>query len=473
MRFIVLIPGAIFLQAGITKLADIHTFAGALTAYEVLPSALVLPASYVLAALEVFLGVCLCGGVERVFSVRLGQGLLGLYVAVLSIKLIQGKNIPCGCIGTHDLISWSLVARDMGLILLLEAALGASRLAPSAQDTPAVRRAGLVVSAACVTFGLVVASPALARVLAPPPVLVGSGPAIDDSGPLPGDQVSFGKSRSERPGDTLVAFVGNDVLSVYLQAGLDAGELAQAVDDVVVVASTSEFAFRVSAPGLLLLDRAGKVVFRWQPLGLWSWHDLASQLARLQASNLESSWGSVGLRLGDPMPALALHDSTGRPVRLEFAGDRDYLVFFIDLNCSMCPVVNAWLREIRGRLPGPYECIVVVTGATDEDTRGEVMRALESPVLRERLGVSGVSILRSAWLPFTISDSIWKAQQLGLDSGYYLDLDNIQAGRLALHHTPSLLVVKHGHLAGSYNIDISRKPVEIDLFDALFEPPVD
>jgi len=181
-----LLPAALFLFAGLSKLIAPHRFAQVLALHWAIPEQVTPLGSYTLATVEVLLGAYMIIGVGRTVILRLGQALLIVFTTALSVKLTRGEVIPCGCFGTNDLISWHMVARNVGLVLILETSLRASRVLLPANPRQQRRRLLCLAS----TTGAILVSPIIAPVLGASlvmqPALVSSGPAIYGYGPLPG-----------------------------------------------------------------------------------------------------------------------------------------------------------------------------------------------------------------------------------------------------------------------------------------------
>jgi uncharacterized membrane protein YphA (DoxX/SURF4 family) len=127
---------AIFVVAGVSKIADPPGFAHEIYNYRLLPGALVNAMALSLPWLEVALGVALFLGVAR----RTAAGLVGLlltaFIVALAINLARSHPIDCGCFGVSkvqksdaerlDEMRWA-IGRDAGMLLLVAQVLAASR----------------------------------------------------------------------------------------------------------------------------------------------------------------------------------------------------------------------------------------------------------------------------------------------------------------------------------------------------------
>jgi len=106
-----LLLGAIFLLAGGAKLGTPAAFASALTAYRLLPAALVPAVAFALPWLEVLIGVYLVLGL---FTRWAALAALGLFMLALSAALLRGLPLAgCGCFGA---LGWERLP-VLGLLL--------------------------------------------------------------------------------------------------------------------------------------------------------------------------------------------------------------------------------------------------------------------------------------------------------------------------------------------------------------------
>jgi uncharacterized membrane protein YphA (DoxX/SURF4 family) len=113
----------LFLLAGVTKLADIAAFEKAVGGYRLLPDRLVRPVARLLPPTEVAAGALMGAGVTiSVVGIGLTLLLIG-FAAAVTINLLRGRSIDCGCFGPpgSERISWGLVARDVLLAALAAA----------------------------------------------------------------------------------------------------------------------------------------------------------------------------------------------------------------------------------------------------------------------------------------------------------------------------------------------------------------
>jgi hypothetical protein len=95
------------------KLSEPEVFAGALQAYELLPTGAVVAAARVLPWVEIGVGVALLVPAMRDPALLGFTGLILLYAAAMAVNLWRGRReIDCGCGGEVHPLSWMLVVRN-------------------------------------------------------------------------------------------------------------------------------------------------------------------------------------------------------------------------------------------------------------------------------------------------------------------------------------------------------------------------
>lgn len=109
----------LFLRAAAHKLFEFDEFQGFLTDYALIPERLIKPAAMGLVGLELLTVITLVFGVTRPFGLMLAMALLGLYAVAIGINLHRGnRRIECGCGGAPQLLSPSLVWRNVVLMVM-------------------------------------------------------------------------------------------------------------------------------------------------------------------------------------------------------------------------------------------------------------------------------------------------------------------------------------------------------------------
>jgi uncharacterized membrane protein YphA (DoxX/SURF4 family) len=129
--------GVFFVAAALPKIADPPSFAHMIYNYRLLPGPLVNPASLVMPWAELLLGVALVCGIWRRTAASLVGALLLVFIVAISVNLLRGNAIDCGCFDVADAGKsvgeriddmWMVIVRDVGMLLLaVQGLLGARR----------------------------------------------------------------------------------------------------------------------------------------------------------------------------------------------------------------------------------------------------------------------------------------------------------------------------------------------------------
>jgi hypothetical protein len=108
----------IFALSALQKLRDLLTFESAIEAYELAPAALVKPLTIALPILELGAAVTLVPEPTRQLGALLAMLVLTIVTLAIVLNLLRGRtDVACGCGGIEDeqVLSWSLVVRNLGL----------------------------------------------------------------------------------------------------------------------------------------------------------------------------------------------------------------------------------------------------------------------------------------------------------------------------------------------------------------------
>jgi putative oxidoreductase len=122
--------GMVFLVAAVPKIAQPEAFAVSIEAYEILPTAVVNIVAVVVPWVELLCAVFLIGGARVRPSAALLGAMLLVFIVAISIAVLRGLNINCGCYGgsVGTPVGWGKVLEDVALLvpawLLLRAAPG-------------------------------------------------------------------------------------------------------------------------------------------------------------------------------------------------------------------------------------------------------------------------------------------------------------------------------------------------------------
>jgi len=94
--------GLFFVVAALPKLSDPPSFAHMIYNYRLAPGPLVNAAALVFPWLELTCGVALILGIWRRPAAAVVGGLLAVFVVAISINLLRGHAIDCGCFDVRD-----------------------------------------------------------------------------------------------------------------------------------------------------------------------------------------------------------------------------------------------------------------------------------------------------------------------------------------------------------------------------------
>ncbi len=129
--------GVFFVVAALPKVADPPAFAHMIYNYRLLPGPLVNAAALVMPWAELLVGIALICGIWRRTAASLVGALLALFIVAISVNLLRGNAIDCGCFDVaeagksvaerlHDMRM--VIVRDGGMLLLVaQGLLGAGR----------------------------------------------------------------------------------------------------------------------------------------------------------------------------------------------------------------------------------------------------------------------------------------------------------------------------------------------------------
>jgi uncharacterized membrane protein YphA (DoxX/SURF4 family) len=114
------VVGGVFLLAGVSKALDINAFAGEISAYQIVPTALVQPMAIALPLLEILIGGYLLLGLMQRWAAAAAGALLLVFIAAMAWALARGLALDCGCFGStlglsafRETVSIGSVARDV------------------------------------------------------------------------------------------------------------------------------------------------------------------------------------------------------------------------------------------------------------------------------------------------------------------------------------------------------------------------
>ena len=127
---------AVFVVAGVGKIMDPPGFAHEIHNYGLVPGVAINVLAIVLPWIEVVAGLALFVGLARRSAARIFGVLLLVFIGALSINLVRGRPVDCGCFGAARVPKTDAerlgdmrvgIARDIGLLLLVGQVLAATR----------------------------------------------------------------------------------------------------------------------------------------------------------------------------------------------------------------------------------------------------------------------------------------------------------------------------------------------------------
>lgn len=125
-----MILAAVFLLASLPKIIAPHEFAIAVFRYQLLPDAAINLMAIFLPWVELVAAIAILIPRTSAAAATIFLGLLTVFTAAISIDLVRGIDISCGCF-TLDAdagpIGWWEVVRDIGFLTLTGFALWADR----------------------------------------------------------------------------------------------------------------------------------------------------------------------------------------------------------------------------------------------------------------------------------------------------------------------------------------------------------
>jgi uncharacterized membrane protein YphA (DoxX/SURF4 family) len=115
--------GCLFLWSSLPKIRQPYDFLSAVYEYELVGPRLGMLAAMMLPWFELFVGVCLVGGIFVSGALMASAAMAAMFTFVIASALYRGLDISCGCFGTSgaDIINYTTLIRAC-LILLFSIA---------------------------------------------------------------------------------------------------------------------------------------------------------------------------------------------------------------------------------------------------------------------------------------------------------------------------------------------------------------
>jgi uncharacterized membrane protein YphA (DoxX/SURF4 family) len=112
--------GCVFIASGIAKLRQPYDFLGSVYNYELVGPGLGVVVAIVLPWLELFIGICLVGGIFITGALLASILMCAMFSFVIISALWRGLEISCGCFNPTDptVISYGTAARAILLLLV-------------------------------------------------------------------------------------------------------------------------------------------------------------------------------------------------------------------------------------------------------------------------------------------------------------------------------------------------------------------
>ena len=114
-----IIVGGIFIYSALTKITDLGYFAKSLYNYRILPEVTLNLFALLIPWLELIIGLLIVLGIFVRESALLGGILMIVFIAAISIAIVRGLDIECGCFGTKDGSRVGLMRIIEDLLILL------------------------------------------------------------------------------------------------------------------------------------------------------------------------------------------------------------------------------------------------------------------------------------------------------------------------------------------------------------------
>ena len=109
--------GAVFIWAGALKIGHADVFAAQITAFGIVPHALIAPLALLLPLFEIVLGGYLIAGLYTRVAAVIAAIQLAIFAAAIASAVMRGLSLSCGCFGPGDktVTSWPEVVRDVAV----------------------------------------------------------------------------------------------------------------------------------------------------------------------------------------------------------------------------------------------------------------------------------------------------------------------------------------------------------------------
>lgn len=108
--------GLVFVQAAWHKLSNFDSFTGFVIDYQIVPEWAVAEVSRGIIAAEMLVTLALVVPGKHCYGACLAITMLLVYTAAMTTNIVRGRTrLECGCGGAPQLLSWTLVVRNVAL----------------------------------------------------------------------------------------------------------------------------------------------------------------------------------------------------------------------------------------------------------------------------------------------------------------------------------------------------------------------
>jgi putative oxidoreductase len=114
-----LIIGVVFIYAAIGKIADPHLFAKEISNYGIVMDWSLNLMALILPWIELIIGIFLILGLRLKASAAMAGFLYLIFIAAISMAMLSGKDINCGCFAKHATkVGFPKLLEDIGSLIL-------------------------------------------------------------------------------------------------------------------------------------------------------------------------------------------------------------------------------------------------------------------------------------------------------------------------------------------------------------------
>lgn len=484
--------GCVFVLSSYGKLVNLDAFIVVVQTLSPLPPSFAAITGLAVAVFEFQLALFLILGLHPRTALWACCALLGFFMMVVLVPLVQGRDVSCGCFGAYEPLTWWTMARQIFLLVASGWCLLNSRTGPSRRAETATRAPGAsvrlrvftslpiwVATLVVVVFGGLLAGATAAWARGVPEVV--SSASITDR-LLGCDAAGVGERVT---GDThvlrlreVVSFVSeaqpqSDLIQIFWSALAESLPAGASVS-VLRAGDNPDMAqrFRVCRTPVTFFVSDGVVAYRRTGFALAWWkelHELTASFLFQEPFDPPDIEG--GLAIGSTVRTFTVSDEQGVPVTFEEGALRGCVFYFTSVDCSVCDDVAPWIRRFYETECPTVSWTSVVLGAVDGETYSAGYDALARHVPQ------GTNTRAAAGPSVTLTQAVHYARDHGLPGRVLVDVDGLAQRVLGVGGTPAVIVfgadgrvlARHiigtgeaGHLGQSFGAELSE-----EILDAL------